>query len=638
LKNHIKTGFYRISAQIQDDFNSYKNLKMELQLEGKANIHYNSGRNSLESLKIDLKYIPKDNFMQETELFEVSSDPLGKVTRENVLKMRWENVNDKEITFGYYANINNENLFLPVNEKVNFPLRNVDSQFLKYTGASEFIDLNEDIENLARTLASGEDDMYQVVYNIADWTRNNIEYDLNTLTAEAVQPSSWVLKNKQGVCDELTNLFISILRSVGIPARFVSGMVYTNLDGAWGTHGWAEVYFPEYGWVPWDVTYAQYGWVDPTHIRLQESLDSGESSIEYLWNSKGVEGIIFDNLDVNARLISSDGAIESPVEINSRVLYDKVGIGSYIPLEVSVENKKNYYVSLNLIVTKAPGVEGSNLKSILLKPKEAKSIYWILHSNAEMQEGYLYTSTVEVTDTFKDTTSSVIQFNDKHDFYSKEEVEALLKSLTNRNKKEILEELRLECSTDKDVYYTGENAMIDCKVFNMGIKRLDLNICLIDFCNKISLEPNEKRDVYFKFELMSKGRLSVSAEDKERVKYEYINLNVVEIPKVFVSSVEPDKIKYGEKANLKLIIYSNNKIKDVKLKTKFGNINIDEMKGEREIEIDVASRYLVYPFDVEFSYKDENDREYEHEEPVYVEVLNVPWYSRFFAWIASWVT
>ena len=71
------------------------------------------------------------------------------------------------------------------------------------------------------------------------------------------EPATWVYDNRQGVCDELTGLFISMLRELGIPARFVSGVSYTNLPEfakPWGGHGWAEVWFPDVGWVPFDVT------------------------------------------------------------------------------------------------------------------------------------------------------------------------------------------------------------------------------------------------------------------------------------------------------------------------------------------------------------------------------------------------
>ena len=44
--------------------------------------------------------------------------------------------------------------------------------------------------------------MYSGVFNIAEFVRSNIKYDLNTITAKAVQKSSWVYFNKKGVCDE----------------------------------------------------------------------------------------------------------------------------------------------------------------------------------------------------------------------------------------------------------------------------------------------------------------------------------------------------------------------------------------------------------------------------------------------------
>ena len=60
-----------------------------------------------------------------------------------------------------------------------------------------------------------------------------------------------------------------MLRSIGIPARFVTGTASSGtIAEGWGNHGWAEVYFPEKGWIPWDVTFGQYGWVDSSHLKL----------------------------------------------------------------------------------------------------------------------------------------------------------------------------------------------------------------------------------------------------------------------------------------------------------------------------------------------------------------------------------
>jgi transglutaminase-like putative cysteine protease len=78
---------------------------------------------------------------------------------------------------------------------------------------------------------------------------------------------------------------------VGIPARYVSGLAYTNWEGknGWGPHAWAEVYFPGYGWVAYDITYGQFGYVDATHIKLKESVDSKEPSTLYIWKARSAD-------------------------------------------------------------------------------------------------------------------------------------------------------------------------------------------------------------------------------------------------------------------------------------------------------------------------------------------------------------
>ena len=58
---------------------------------------------------------------------------------------------------------------------------------------------DKDIIELASKLIEGEDDLFVVVHKLAAWTKNNINYNLSTLTAEVSQKASWVLENRQGV-------------------------------------------------------------------------------------------------------------------------------------------------------------------------------------------------------------------------------------------------------------------------------------------------------------------------------------------------------------------------------------------------------------------------------------------------------
>jgi transglutaminase-like putative cysteine protease/predicted glutamine amidotransferase len=65
--------------------------------------------------------------------------------------------------------------------------------------------------------------------------------------------------NRQGVCQDFTNLFICLARLLSVPARYVCGYLYTgpkHTNAAMGeaSHAWAQVYLPEVGWRGFDPT------------------------------------------------------------------------------------------------------------------------------------------------------------------------------------------------------------------------------------------------------------------------------------------------------------------------------------------------------------------------------------------------
>ncbi len=72
-----------------------------------------------------------------------------------------------------------------------------------------------------------------------------------------------VFASRRGVCQDFAHLMVSCLRSVGLPARYVSGYLLTRpppgkprLIGADASHAWVSVYCPGYGWVDVDPTNA----------------------------------------------------------------------------------------------------------------------------------------------------------------------------------------------------------------------------------------------------------------------------------------------------------------------------------------------------------------------------------------------
>jgi transglutaminase-like putative cysteine protease len=59
------------------------------------------------------------------------------------------------------------------------------------------------------------------------------------------------------VCQDFAHLMIAVLRSAGIPARYVSGYIFggdSRVLGAEASHAWCEAYLPPYGWVGFDPT------------------------------------------------------------------------------------------------------------------------------------------------------------------------------------------------------------------------------------------------------------------------------------------------------------------------------------------------------------------------------------------------
>ncbi len=361
-----------------ENYNDVQFLEIAISISADIGVTSTSSNPKVEYIRSDLSFFPKDDERQIVEELNTFSSPDASVQQgEHEMTFLWTDFSGNKIEYGYEGKVKVNNIIPSVDKKLSFPLTKLDSTVLTYTQATEFIDINPKIEKKANEIIGAENDLYQVVYKLADWTHQNIIYNLSTLTAEAVQPSSWVLDNKKGVCDEMTNLFISFLRSVGIPARFVSGMVYTNIDYTWGAHGWAEVYFPDYGWVPFDVTFAEYGWLDPSHLKLKDDVDSGSPTAKYSWKSNGVE-LDVGQLDIETNVIAVGEDEPGAVEIEVLPVKSVAKFGSHIPIEVKITNVKNTYLAPKIVITKAPGLSEKNVKTLLLEPKEERSLYWIV--------------------------------------------------------------------------------------------------------------------------------------------------------------------------------------------------------------------------------------------------------------------
>lgn len=83
-----------------------------------------------------------------------------------------------------------------------------------------------------------------------------------------------VLELKKGVCQDFAHLLLQLMRTAGVPARYVSGYICpkeTGLRGEGATHAWVEIYSPVQGWLGLDPT--NNIWVMDTHVKLAVGLN-----------------------------------------------------------------------------------------------------------------------------------------------------------------------------------------------------------------------------------------------------------------------------------------------------------------------------------------------------------------------------
>jgi transglutaminase-like putative cysteine protease len=86
--------------------------------------------------------------------------------------------------------------------------------------------------------------------------RINKEFKYDPRSTTVSTPVDEVLSKRQGVCQDFAHLMIACLRSLGLPARYVSGYLRSGAEtkGAEVSHAWVSVFCPEYLWMDFDPT------------------------------------------------------------------------------------------------------------------------------------------------------------------------------------------------------------------------------------------------------------------------------------------------------------------------------------------------------------------------------------------------
>ncbi len=121
---------------------------------------------------------------------------------------------------------------------------------------------NKMIKREAKKIVGDEKDAWEAAKKINRWVFSNVKKKLvDSFTAVDT------LLAMEGECQSHTNLFAALGRSVGLPVKVASGIVYSSENEGFLYHAWPEVYVGE--WVAMDPTLGQ-DVADATHIKLAE--------------------------------------------------------------------------------------------------------------------------------------------------------------------------------------------------------------------------------------------------------------------------------------------------------------------------------------------------------------------------------
>jgi hypothetical protein len=124
-------------------------------------------------------------------------------------------------------------------------------------------ELDPRIRDLARKITAASPTPYDKAAAMESYLQTRYAYSLDLSGAPGENPLSYFLfERRAGHCEYFAAAMTVMLRSLGIPARYVNGFLpgeYNDVGEdyivrASDAHSWVEVYFPEYGWITFDPT------------------------------------------------------------------------------------------------------------------------------------------------------------------------------------------------------------------------------------------------------------------------------------------------------------------------------------------------------------------------------------------------
>ena len=229
-------GVYRI-----DDFENAHLVTQQIFLNRTPDI-------GLPALPLVKTIVPDDMSKRYRLAWDVAGDFTVRVSATNDNSMRYTVVS---------------NVARPSPEKLR--ASDEDFAFLLYPADYRLLtnhNLREETQKIVRDVTGGKSTAYDKIKALEIWlSEGEFSYSLNVPELPDDHPMDFFIRNtKMGHCELYASALALMVRSLGIPARLVNGY----RGGNWNpddrsyivtadmAHVWAEVFFIDYGWIPFD--------------------------------------------------------------------------------------------------------------------------------------------------------------------------------------------------------------------------------------------------------------------------------------------------------------------------------------------------------------------------------------------------
>ncbi len=124
--------------------------------------------------------------------------------------------------------------------------------------------LPDRVKELARSIASSYGTDYEKVKAIENYLSKNFQYTLTPRSTPSGRDFTdyFLFDLKEGYCVYYASAMVIMVRSIGLPARYVEGFILPAVPGKDGiynvtnqqAHAWVEVYLEGFGWIPFEPT------------------------------------------------------------------------------------------------------------------------------------------------------------------------------------------------------------------------------------------------------------------------------------------------------------------------------------------------------------------------------------------------